>query len=371
MKTFPRWLEPAPLAATEVRAALRLTLAALLSYLAASALRLDAPYWAALSAMIVLGESAGGIIHAGWLRVLGTLVGVAVGLALVNLMPHRHLLAACLGVVLATLGCRLVGMAWANCKLAGLTAVMLTLIRPDDPREITIGLARSADIVLGVVVGAALGLLLLPRTAHELARRLRGDVPTTILLLRDVVVAIRRGDRTVPDAGRRVADLRGRRQRREGLLHAARFEPGGLSVPEEQARVRELALVSCMRHVISLTEAVERGEGGPVHPSLGEVLDAQDSLLVSAAEAFGTPDWPRHAALLEAGGERLDEAWFASCRAGAADRSEHHRTGAVVLWVHGALRDLDHQKLDLIVVEAPPASPAWSAVQDRLRRAAA
>lgn len=39
--------------------------------------------------------------------------------------------------------------------------------------------------------------------------------------------------------------------------------------------------------------------------------------------------------------------------------------------LYGALRDLDHQQLDLIVVEAPPASPAWSAVQDRLRRAAA
>lgn len=39
--------------------------------------------------------------------------------------------------------------------------------------------------------------------------------------------------------------------------------------------------------------------------------------------------------------------------------------------LYGALRDLDHQQLDLIVVETPPASPAWHAVQDRLRRAAA
>ena len=39
--------------------------------------------------------------------------------------------------------------------------------------------------------------------------------------------------------------------------------------------------------------------------------------------------------------------------------------------LYGALRDLDHQQLDLIVVEAPPPGPEWNAVQDRLRRAAA
>lgn len=39
--------------------------------------------------------------------------------------------------------------------------------------------------------------------------------------------------------------------------------------------------------------------------------------------------------------------------------------------LYGALRDLDHQGLELIVVEAPPSGPEWNAVQDRLRRAAA
>ena len=39
--------------------------------------------------------------------------------------------------------------------------------------------------------------------------------------------------------------------------------------------------------------------------------------------------------------------------------------------LYGALRDLDHQQLDLIVVETPPASPPWGAIRDRLRRAAA
>lgn len=39
--------------------------------------------------------------------------------------------------------------------------------------------------------------------------------------------------------------------------------------------------------------------------------------------------------------------------------------------LYAALRHLDHQQLDLIVIEAPPDTPAWSAVQDRLRRAAA
>jgi L-threonylcarbamoyladenylate synthase len=39
--------------------------------------------------------------------------------------------------------------------------------------------------------------------------------------------------------------------------------------------------------------------------------------------------------------------------------------------LYAALRELDAQKLDLIVVEAPPDTLAWNAVSDRLRRAAA
>lgn len=38
--------------------------------------------------------------------------------------------------------------------------------------------------------------------------------------------------------------------------------------------------------------------------------------------------------------------------------------------LYGALRALDHQGLDVIVVESPPETPAWAAVWDRLRRAA-
>lgn len=37
--------------------------------------------------------------------------------------------------------------------------------------------------------------------------------------------------------------------------------------------------------------------------------------------------------------------------------------------LYGALRDLDHAGVDLIVVEAIPDGPAWAAVADRLRRA--
>jgi len=38
--------------------------------------------------------------------------------------------------------------------------------------------------------------------------------------------------------------------------------------------------------------------------------------------------------------------------------------------LYAALRDMDHQHADLILVEAPPTSPAWQGINDRLRRAA-
>ncbi|MDR2837992.1 MAG: threonylcarbamoyl-AMP synthase [Azonexus sp.] len=39
--------------------------------------------------------------------------------------------------------------------------------------------------------------------------------------------------------------------------------------------------------------------------------------------------------------------------------------------LYAALRDMDQAAIDLIIVEAPPASAAWAAINDRLRRAAA
>jgi L-threonylcarbamoyladenylate synthase len=37
--------------------------------------------------------------------------------------------------------------------------------------------------------------------------------------------------------------------------------------------------------------------------------------------------------------------------------------------LYGALRELDTAGCDEILVEAPPESPAWAAVRDRLQRA--
>jgi L-threonylcarbamoyladenylate synthase len=39
--------------------------------------------------------------------------------------------------------------------------------------------------------------------------------------------------------------------------------------------------------------------------------------------------------------------------------------------LYAALRDMDHAARDLILVETPPAAPAWTAIHDRLARAAA
>jgi len=45
--------------------------------------------------------------------------------------------------------------------------------------------------------------------------------------------------------------------------------------------------------------------------------------------------------------------------------------GAYAHDLYAALRDMDHAALDLILVESPPAHPAWAAIIDRLNRAAA
>ena len=71
-------------------------------------------------------------------------------------------------------------------------------------------------------------------------------------------------------------------------------------------------------------------------------------------------------------------------RCGIIDHSQPPAAGIPHLWrrlsldpvayahdLYAALREMDHAGVDLIVVEAPPDRPDWTAVADRLRRAAA
>ena len=71
-------------------------------------------------------------------------------------------------------------------------------------------------------------------------------------------------------------------------------------------------------------------------------------------------------------------------RCGIIGQSQPPLAGMLHLWrflsldpvafahdVYAALREMDHAGVDLIVVEAPPDRPDWTAVADRLRRAAA
>jgi L-threonylcarbamoyladenylate synthase len=54
----------------------------------------------------------------------------------------------------------------------------------------------------------------------------------------------------------------------------------------------------------------------------------------------------------------------------AASRAMQEDAGDYAHDLYAALRSMDHANADVILVEAPPAAPAWSGVNDRLQRAA-
>jgi L-threonylcarbamoyladenylate synthase len=103
-----------------------------------------------------------------------------------------------------------------------------------------------------------------------------------------------------------------------------------------------------------------------------------------ALEAHYAPQTP----LRMVAGERLIDFLGAQrkqgARCGVIGHSQPPQAGVPHLWrllsadpvayahdLYAALRDMDHAGVALIVVEAPPDRPEWTAVTDRLRRAAA
>ena len=144
---------------------------------------------------------------------------------------------------------------------------------------------------------------------------------------------------------------------------------------------------------------VDCSRGGPVILRPGHISAAHVEVVSGVQPRLVAGGAPRVSGALEAHyapqtplrmvvGERLIDFLEAECNQGARcaviGHSQPPQAGKQQLWRHlsadpvayahdlyAALRDMDHAGVALIVVEAPPDRPEWTAVTDRLRRAAA
>jgi hypothetical protein len=179
-------------------------------------------YWGSISAIIVLQSNMGATVSASRDRILGTLIGAALGFSfsLFGALPWNFVLA----VLAAVIVCGLLGLR-SSSRLAGVTIAIVMLVQKAGPRW-ELALDRVIEVMLGIVVALAVTTLVLPDRARL---RLRDGLAREYLALGAFFDAILESFRGAPaqnlsalrdDA---LAMLRGNNQ----LLEAARNEPSG------------------------------------------------------------------------------------------------------------------------------------------------
>ena len=202
--------------------AAKTALAAALCWWLARRFGLREGYWGSISAIIVLQSNVGSTVNASRDRILGTLIGAALGFSfsLFGSLPWNYILA----VLLAVIVCGLLGLRNSS-RLAGVTITLVMLVQENGPRW-SLALARVSEVVLGIVVALGVTTLVFPDRARL---RLRDGLAQEFLVLSAFFEAILQGFRGAPaenlaalreDA---LAMLRGNNQ----LLEAARNEPTG------------------------------------------------------------------------------------------------------------------------------------------------
>jgi uncharacterized membrane protein YccC len=165
----------------ELRLALRMTVASVASFAAATALGLQQGYWSALTALIVTQTSVGGSLKVAVDRFLASLCGAIYGAAITFALPHHSLWAIGVALVAAVAPLAVLAAFNARFRVAPITSIIVlfsTTVSSTGP----IGYAaeRVIEIALGCAIGLAVSSLLLPAHAYTLV--LEATEKTTALL---------------------------------------------------------------------------------------------------------------------------------------------------------------------------------------------
>lgn len=152
--------------------AFRTTLAAGLALLLAWALGLEHPQWAAMSVWAASQPLRGQLVEKGLYRVLGSVVGAAVGvILLLSAQVHPALLVCglALWLGLCTWGANLqIGLRGYGLSVAGFTAAMVALLDYAHPDQVLwLGADRLATVLVGVLVATGIGAYFAKASAKD------------------------------------------------------------------------------------------------------------------------------------------------------------------------------------------------------------
>lgn len=167
--------------------AAKTALAAALCWWIALRFGLHDGYWGAISAIIVLQSNFGATITASRDRILGTVIGAALGFgfSLWGAVPWNYVLAVFAAVVV----CGLLGFR-SSSRLAGVTITIVMLVQSTSHKDIA--LTRVGQVLLGIVMAVAVSTLVFPDRARL---RLRDGLAQEFLLLGAFFEAILEGFR--------------------------------------------------------------------------------------------------------------------------------------------------------------------------------
>jgi len=142
---------------------LKTGLAAILSLLLAHLIGLSFPYWAAVSAIVVMGWDTTLTFASCRDRIIGTAIGAFIGWVTFYIW-HGNYVVYGVAVAVCIFACSTLQFDKAG-RLAAATLSLIVLVQPDDtPGHIAI--ARFLEIVIGVVMALAVTLLVFrPRAA--------------------------------------------------------------------------------------------------------------------------------------------------------------------------------------------------------------
>jgi uncharacterized membrane protein YccC len=256
---------------TSLKQPLKTGVAAALATVTCQLLHLRHGYWIMLSAIIVLQSNLGRSIRAGVNRLLGTAVGALVGTA-VTWLAGTHLLATFLAVTLTMWICSITPLQEGQ-RLAGVTAMIVMLVR--DEFGWRAGIARFADVSLGIVVALTVSIVWPSRARHDLRASLAVSFQDLDLLFALVIASLSGDSRT--EAIEQAEDrVRENSHRNLELLRDTEREAG-------QGDGLLSALFHSSEHVRELTFGMGDSARGMLHDSFYHQLEQPLNALYSAA----------------------------------------------------------------------------------------
>ena len=247
--------------------ALKTALAAGICYWLATLFGLQDGYWGSISAIIVLQSNVGSTVSASRDRLIGTLIGAAVGAAfsLLGSGIWPYLLA----VVTAMVTCSLLSLK-NSARLAGVTVTILMLVHRNGSNW-KMPLHRVLEVLLGIVVALTISTLVLPSRARE---RLQDGLAQEFLLLGALFEALLLGFRGGQETPIQLRTEASKAIEANSLLReAARHEPSsgqpsyeGLLVLEQYGR-QCWDLLQALE--LAFTSSKDSGYAAQLEPELG------------------------------------------------------------------------------------------------------